>query len=83
MTLVKLDPGLVCKKCKSTHRMTLGRDAPGTVNMVLTQDQPVRKVDFECMITCELCNTIHRCEAFVRDGIFQGVHKYDIIPENE
>lgn len=63
--------------------MTLGKDTPGTVNMVLTQDEPVNNIDFKCMITCELCNTIHRCDAFVRDGIFQGVHKYDTIPETK
>jgi len=63
--------------------MTLGKDTPGRVNMVLYQDNPVRKMDFECFFTCELCNTIHKGEGFVRDGIFQGVHKYDIIPENE
>jgi len=82
MTLIKLNPGLVCKNCKSTHRMDIGRDIPGNVNMVLIEDTPVKSVDFNCVVTCELCNTIHMCEGFVRDGVFMGIHKYDILPEN-
>lgn len=77
MTLIKLDPGLVCRKCST--RMTLGRDIPGNVNMVLVQDQPVTKVDFEVFINCDVCGSIHKGECFVRDGVFRGCHKYEMV----
>ena len=75
MTLIKLEPGLECKNCKA--RMKIGRDTVGAMNMVLIQDQPVTKVDFEVFITCEVCATIHKGQCFVRDGVFMGCHKYD------
>lgn len=79
--LIKLNPGLVCKKCKggpTEARMTIAKEIPGTNNIVLVEDKKVKKGDFECVIVCVSCMTQHHGEGFIRDGEFKGIHKYGI-----
>lgn len=74
--LITLNPGLQCKKCK--ERMKLAKDIPGTTNLVMVEDLPIIKGDFELIITCDKCMTNHKGHAFIRDGEFKGVYKYGI-----
>ena len=38
----------------------------------------IAKGDFTCNITCQKCMTMHVGEAFLRDGVFMGVYKYQV-----
>ena len=66
--LLTLDPGLKCKACKKV--MTMAKEVPGSVNMVVKQGRMIVKGDFTCLISCDSCMTIHTGEAFIRDGVF-------------
>ena len=74
--LITLDPGLKCKACKKI--MTMAKEVPGSVNMVVKQGRMIVKGDFTCLISCDSCMTIHTGEAFIRDGVFMGVYVYNI-----
>tara|TARA_R110002074_G_scaffold66558_3_gene157194 strand:- start:3359 stop:3622 length:264 start_codon:yes stop_codon:yes gene_type:complete len=74
--LISLNPGLKCKACKD--KMTIAKEIPGSVNMVLKEGRMIAKGDFTCNITCQKCMTMHVGEAFLRDGVFMGVYKYQV-----
>ena len=72
--LIKLSPGLECKQCNK--RMSIAADRAGSVNLVLVEDKPIPKGDFDCYINCEYCNKEHVGFGFIRDGEFKGIHEY-------
>jgi len=72
--LISLNPGLKCKACK--ERMTIAKEVPGSVNMVMKEGRMIVKGDLTCRVTCNSCMTIHIGEAFIRDGVFMGVYEY-------
>jgi hypothetical protein len=74
--LISLKPGLECKACKD--RMTIAKEVPGSVNIVLNEGKKFRKGNFTCNITCQKCMTMHVGEGFLRDGVFMGVHEYQV-----
>ena len=74
--LLTLDPGLKCKACKKI--MTMAKEVPGSVNMVVKQGRMIVKGDLTCLISCDSCMTIHIGEAFIRDGVFMGIYVYNI-----
>ena len=74
--LITLHPGLKCKKCK--ERMIIAREIPGSTNLVMIEDLPIVKGDFQCVISCDKCMTQHEGTGFIRDGEFKGIHKYGI-----
>jgi hypothetical protein len=74
--LISLNPGLKCKACKNI--MTMAKEVPGSVNMVIKQGRMIVKGDLTCLISCDSCMTIHIGEAFIRDGVFMGVYVYNI-----
>ena len=72
--LIKLSPGLECKQCNK--RMSIAADRAGSVNLVLVEDKPIPKGDFDCYINCEYCTKEHVGFGFIRDGEFKGIHEY-------
>jgi len=46
--LISLTPGLECKNC--TKRITMGRDRPSNINMVIREDKAIKNEYFECII---------------------------------
>ena len=72
--LIKLNPGLKCKGCDK--RMSIASDRAGSVNLVLVEDKPIPKGDFDCYINCEYCMKEHVGFGFIRDGEFKGIHTY-------
>jgi hypothetical protein len=74
--LISLKPGLECKACKD--KMTIAKEVPGSVNIVLNEGKEFREGNFTCNITCQKCMTIHLGEGFLRDGVFTGIYEYKI-----
>jgi hypothetical protein len=56
--------------------MSMGRDAPGTFNMVLYEDEEVKTKDFKVIVRCESCFTEHEGTGFIRDNVFRGIYEY-------
>lgn len=59
--------------------MKIGHDShSGGLNLVLTEDTKIfRDTDFSVQVPCMECATSHVGTAFIRKGIFRGVHTYD------
>jgi sulfatase maturation enzyme AslB (radical SAM superfamily) len=74
--LIRLNPGLKCKQCDK--RMTLAKDKPGMLNLIVTEDEIIKNAKFECDVSCEYCMAHHVGIGFIRDGVFRGIYEYRI-----
>ena len=74
--LIELSPGLKCKKCGK--RIKIGHDTYGGQNMVLRENQGEINKDFDVFVNCMECSEQHVGMAFIRNGIFRGVYKYEL-----
>lgn len=72
--LISLTPGLECKNC--TKRITMGRDRPSNINMVIREDKAIKNEYFECIIICNHCSTNHICKGLIQHGEFKGIYEY-------
>jgi len=75
--LITLNPGLKCKKCD--ERITMGKDRPSDINLVLREGFDTINGDFACIMTCNHCTTEHLCKGFIRNNIFRGVFEYEVL----
>lgn len=58
--------------------MELGNDKPGALNLVLNEDMMIKYHDFDIIISCPACVSVHHGVGFIRDSTFKGVYKYEL-----